>query len=131
MSPRDPTLRELIAPLVQELVNEARSEVMLVSQVNVETVLGIPRRTHLEFCRRPDFTPRVIRVGKLRLVDADEYRAWLRVQRGVAPDGLDHPDGADGTDDAAAVLAELGLRPLRPGPSTAARRPRDTGSDHR
>lgn len=97
----------------------------MVSQLNAESVLGISRRTHLENCRRTDFTPRVIRAGKLRLVDADEYRAWLRGQHAVVPDGLEH---ADDEDDATAVLAELGLRQLRPGPSKSPRRPRDTGS---
>lgn len=121
----DPTLRELIAPIVHELVDEARGDVLLVSQVNVEAVLGIPRRTHLEFCRRRDFTPRVIRAGKLRLVDADEYRAWLRRQHAFV---ADCPEPFDDADDATAVLAELGLRQLRPGPSKTTRRPRDTGS---
>lgn len=107
---RDLTLRELIEPLVREIVSELKADSQMISQRNVERALGISARMHLEYCRRADFTPRVVRAGKLRLVDAAEYRAWLLAQGGAeSPDR--HPVFEDG---ASNVLAELGLRERAP-----------------
>lgn len=99
----DLTLRELVAPIVRDLLAESRDVPLMVSQRNSEAVLGIPSRTHLENCRRADFLPRVIRLGKLRLVDAEEYRSWLRAQAGVLREPTVDADGAS------QVLREIGL----------------------
>lgn len=104
----DLTLKELIEPIVRELLATERSGTTLISQRNCEATLGLSRRTHLELCRRPDFTPKVNRVGKLRLVDAHEYRTWLLsrdTQHGEQHDEVE-------MDGASQVLAELGLREL-------------------
>lgn len=101
----DLTLRELVAPIVRDLLAESRDVPLMVSQRNSEAVLGIPSRTHLENCRRADFLPRVIRLGKLRLVDAEEYRTWLRAQAGV----LREPTVDADADGASQVLREIGL----------------------
>lgn len=106
----DLTIRDLIEPIVREIVNESRLASLMISQRNVEEVLGISARMHLEYCRRADFTPRVVRAGKLRLVDASEYRAWL-----LAQDCADMPHREPACDDGAShVLAELGLRERAP-----------------
>lgn len=123
MSLRDPTLRELVAPIVREVLAEVRSDTLMVSQLNAEAVLGIPRRIHLENCRRPDFTPRVIRAGKLRLVDAHEYRAWLR---SLERSSVTTPDELE--DEASAVLAELGLQERTRNTKKHRSSPRDSGS---
>ena len=107
----DPTLRDVITPIVRELVAERGAEPMLVSQRNVEAVLGISARMHLEFCRREDFSPRVLRVGKLRLVDAREYRVWLRTLDERASQRNPDPDGPDAGINA--LAAEFGLNPGR------------------
>lgn len=101
----DLTLRDVIAPIVRDLLALEQSEVLMISQRNCEAVLGIPPRTHLENCRRPDFTPKVTRLGKLRLVDAVEYRLWLRGRcDAVAASRIEKSE-----DGAAQVLAEIGL----------------------
>jgi hypothetical protein len=101
----DLTLRDVIAPIVRDLLAVERSEVLMISQRNCEAVLGIPPRTHLENCRRTDFTPKVTRLGKLRLVDAVEYRLWLRGRcDAVAASRLEKRE-----DGAAELLAEIGL----------------------
>lgn len=106
MNSNDPTLREVLSPIVRAIVAETKSDVLMISQLNVESILGISKRVHLENCRRADFTPRVVRAGKLRLVDATEYRTWLRAldAREVDLGAFNDGDGASG------VLAELGLR---------------------
>lgn len=125
MSAREPTIRDLVAPIVREILAESKNDALLISQINVEAVLGIPRRIHLENCRRPDFTPRVIRVGKLRMVDAIEYRTWLRSLDRVR-DPVSRASASE--DDASAVLAELGLRERTPPIRKNAVTPRDSGS---
>lgn len=100
----DVTLREIIAPIVRELLIERGAETLMVSQLNSETTLGISARMHMEYCRRVDFAPRVLRIGRLRMVDARAYVAWLREldERGDVRAG-------EPIDDADAVLAELGI----------------------
>lgn len=116
MSDPNPTLRDLLAPIVRGLVAEERHGPLMVSQRNCESALGLPSRIHLENCRRSDFTPRVLKIGKLRLVDASEYRAWLSaVDRRTSVDLVEDVD-----DGASRVLAELGLRELsKPGKDTS------------
>lgn len=117
----EPTLRDLIEPIVRSIVEESRSGTLLVSQLNCEALLGISRRTHLELCRSPDFAPLVVRSGKLRLVDAAEYRTWLRA---VDARRTARSHVVDGASD---VLAELGIAE-RPGQSKASR-PRGATND--
>ncbi len=115
----EPTLRDVLAPIVRDLLGEARpTEPLMISQLNAEPVFGISSRMHLEYCRRKDFTPRVVRAGKLRLVDASEYRAWLRATSQVDPARAP----VDPDDGAGVVLAELGMRTR--GESPARRRGR-------
>lgn len=103
----DMSIGELLEPIVRRVVAEVVPASLMVSQRNSEAVLGIPSRIHLENCRRVDFIPRVIRLGKLRLVDVEEYRAWLRAQAtAVQQTGVEID--ADG---AAQVLREVGLLP--------------------
>ena len=99
----DMSIGELLEPIVRRVVAEVTPSSLMVSQRNSEAVLGIPSRTHLENCRRADFVPRVIRLGKLRLVDAEEYRSWLRAQAGVVREPTVDADGAS------QVLREIGL----------------------
>lgn len=99
----DMSIGELLEPIVRRVVAEVTPTSLMVSQRNSEAVLGIPSRTHLENCRRADFVPRVIRLGKLRLVDAEEYRSWLRTQAGVLREPTVDADGAS------QVLREIGL----------------------
>lgn len=105
MTQKEPTLRDVIAPIVRAIVAESKSDVIMVSQRNVESILGITARMHLEYCRRPDFTPKVVRAGKLRLVDAADYRLWLR-SMDLRQQETSDAESADGASD---VLAELGL----------------------
>lgn len=101
----DMSIGELLEPIVRRVVAEVVPASLMVSQRNSEAVLGIPSRIHLENCRRADFIPRVIRLGKLRLVDAEEYRSWLRAQAVVV-----RPSDADANADGPSqVLREIGL----------------------
>lgn len=79
------------------------------SQHNAEQLLGVPRRTFLELLRRPD-APRVIRHGKLRLVEREAMLAFLRVLRERAPASAANAEQLDGPD---GVLAEIGCTPQR------------------
>lgn len=104
-TPVEDAVRTLVEPAVRELVRELMTDPLLVSQLNVTHVLGLSPRAHLENCRRADFAPCVLKVGKLRLVDASEYRSWLAsVDRHIPTSSCYPATGAD------AVLAELGLR---------------------
>ena len=79
-----------------------------VSQQNV-AVVGLGRRQFLELLRRPD-APRVIKVGKLRLVRREDMLAFLdRVGQSEGAASVEEMDGAD------KVLEELGcsVRPRR------------------
>lgn len=112
----EPTLRDLILPIVRDVIAEqtSTSVPLMISQRNSESALGIPSRLHLEYCRRPDFTPKVTKHGQLRLVDAVEYRTWLRHVTRIAP--------SNDLTGAEAVLAELGLTPRRPTPPRRSRK---------
>jgi hypothetical protein len=84
----------------------------MVSQMNVERVLGLPQRTYLELLREPDCPLPVTPVGKLRLVDRGLLRRWLGVRgkaRRVALPNTPAPDG----DDVLPVEEQerLGIRP--------------------
>lgn len=116
----DPTLREVLTPIVRALLVESGPRASMISQRNSEAALGLPSRVHLENCRRRDFTPRVLKLGKLRLVDANEYRAWLNaVER--RPSVVLAEDLEDG---ASRILAELGLREVSKEPVDSSLAPR-------
>jgi len=84
----------------------------MISQLNVEQMLGIPARTYLELQREPGCPVAITQVGKLRLVDRHEFRRWL-VARGKARRAAVVSDkGADS--DALPTLEEqmrLGIKP--------------------
>lgn len=52
----------------------------MISQINVEQVLGLPQRTYLELLREPACPVAVTPVGKLRLVDRNKFRGWLEAR---------------------------------------------------
>jgi len=52
----------------------------MISQLNVQQVLGIPARVYLELLRERDCPVAVTCVGKLRLVDRNRFRSWLEVR---------------------------------------------------
>lgn len=104
----DLTFREALAPIVRDLVAELRSAPLVISQINSEMMMGISARTHLETCRRPDFAPRVTKLGKLRLVDAAEYRAWLSAMDSSSRNETSAT--TDAVDPADQILREFGFR---------------------
>ena len=102
---RNLTVREIVEPIVREIVAETTARPLFVTQLNCLAVLGISRRAHLENCRHPDFTPRVIKQGKLRMVDAAAYRSWLELRS----DSSAHLEPAQSVDAADQLLHELGF----------------------
>jgi hypothetical protein len=106
---RDP-MREAIADVVREVIQETdpHESGRKLSQRTIESARGIPPRVYLAHTRDADLAPSVLRVGKLRLVPADAYDAFLARldERARAPQ--------TGNDDADAILSQLGLS--RPGP---------------
>ena len=50
----------------------------MVSQRNVEAVVGVPAKAYLELLRRPGCPLVPVRVGGLRFVDREAFLAWLR-----------------------------------------------------
>lgn len=100
-------MRDLIEPIVVELIEARAPSPVLVSQRSSLATLGIPPRNFLELVRRDDCPVRVQKLGKLRLVEVDAFKAWLRRLDDVtrAEDARAPRDAAD------EVLLELGLLP--------------------
>lgn len=75
-----------VAALLEHLVDDIAGRVadrlmpaaLLLSQRTVEAVTGIPASIYLERVKAPGFPVRVIKIGKLRLVDCGEFVAWLK-----------------------------------------------------
>lgn len=59
----------------------------MLSQRNVEATVGIPSKAYLSLIRSDDFSVRVIKVGKLRLVNRLAFLAWLE-RDGVGREGI-------------------------------------------
>ena len=80
----DPQASSFLRPLeLQVLIPAAElrrltaaDQPILVSQRNCE-LLALNRRDFLEALRRPDFSPTVMKIGKLRLVRVSEFLDWL------------------------------------------------------
>jgi hypothetical protein len=68
----------------------------LVSQLNVEAATGIGARVYLDTIRVPGFPVKVVKFGKLRIVDRAEFVAWVRKRGEESDSGVD------------AVLREVG-----------------------
>jgi hypothetical protein len=100
-------IRELVESTVRDVLTDTKPGPTFISQKTSLDTCGLPPRVFLELLRRADCPCRVRRVGKLRLVDAREFIAWLRCldERGRQESQREPADGAD------AVLAEMGLRP--------------------
>lgn len=78
----------------------------LISQRNA-SIVGFGAREFLDRIRRPDCPVRVIKVGKLRLVNREEFVAWLYALHAERDTSREQPQ-----DEADAVLSEIGLRPI-------------------
>ncbi len=91
----------------------------MISQINVEQVLGIPPRAYLELLREPGCPVEVVRVGKLRVVDRSQLRGWLEV-RAKAKRAAAATEAAP-DDDQLPVEDQVRLG-IKPAPRTAARR---------
>jgi len=95
----------------------------MISQINVEQVLGIPARTYLELLREPECTVTVTSIGKLRLVDRNKFRSWLEVhgkaRRTAAAAGA---SGAATIDDDMLTVEEQARLGIKPAPRAAAGR---------
>jgi len=79
----------------------------MLSQKNIEAVTGIPARVYLEEIRSPGFPLKVIKLGKLRLVDRAAFVAWLRER---VPPSRAANDVAEERDEVTELLAELGYK---------------------
>jgi hypothetical protein len=99
---------EVVVHVPRAALAPATEGPVMVSQRTCER-FGLSRRDYLEALRRPDCPVRVSRLGKLRLVDAVELRAWL-VSLNAGPSTAAEP-----VDDADAVLRSLGLRAIQGG----------------
>jgi hypothetical protein len=83
----------------------------LITQHNVEEVLGMPSRTFLELLRRPGFPLPVMRLGALRGVEHAKLLNWL-LSGGAASLGLPANETRPiAAPTAADILDELGLEP--------------------
>lgn len=102
-SPKDGALELRLVVPHELLAGSPRVE--MISQLNA-AVVGLGKRQFLELLRRED-APRVLKVGKLRLVRRDDLLAFLE-RIGAAND-----THSTGFDDADKVLAELGCN-VRP-----------------
>jgi hypothetical protein len=96
----------------------------LISQENVELVLGIPQRQYLEILRLPECTVEVIVCGKLRLVRRVEFVAWLCAPRATCSEQQTN-DASDGSNASLDALAEE-YNLQRPPPPSGRRRTRRT-----
>lgn len=98
-------MREAIAEIVREVMREhdPYEGGRKVSQKTVLSARGIAPRVFLEHARTDDLAPKVLRVGKLRIVALDAYDAFLASlgERALAP--------KTGNDDADDLLASLGM----------------------
>jgi hypothetical protein len=82
----------------------------MLSRKNVESVTGIPARVFLDTIRGPGFPLPVTRLGKLRLVQREEFVAYLQA---LASDPVSRrATEADERTRVAAVLASAGLEPV-------------------
>ena len=88
----------------------------LVSQANVDAVVGLPGRTYLELLRRPDCSVKITRLGKLRIVHRVEFLAWLRTLPSAPPSN----DPSEGSGAGLEALAEE--FDLKQSPTTRSRR---------
>ena len=95
----------------------------MLSQLNVELVLGIPSRVYLELLREPGCTVAVTNVGKLRLVDRNTFRSWLEA-RGKAKRAAAAASGTAPQDDEALSEEELARLGVKPAPRMAVARRR-------
>jgi hypothetical protein len=93
----------------------------MLSQVNVEHVLGLPVRTYLELLREPGCTIAVTPVGKLRLVDRGTFRRWLEA-RATAKRAAMAIGRAPEVDDATLTVEEQVALGVKPAPRAATRR---------
>jgi len=83
----------------------------MISQRNVEAVIGIHARVYLEEIRSPNFPLPVVKLGKLRLVKRAAFVAYLESLAsgpGLARTRVEDVD----EDTVAEVLAEVGFAPL-------------------
>jgi hypothetical protein len=98
----------------------------MISQINVEQVLGIPSRIYLELLREPGCSVTVTAVGKLRLVDRYVFRKWLEARgktkrvTGAATASNAAPPAED--DDMLTVEEQVRLG-IKPAPKAAAGQP--------
>ncbi len=93
----------------------------MISQVNVEQVLGLPSRAYLELLREPGCAVTVTSVGKLRLVDRHEFRRWL-MARGSAKRAAVAASGKAPSEDDVLTLEEQVRLGIKPAPRPAAGR---------
>jgi hypothetical protein len=100
-------------PIPREALTLVAPPPVLVSQKNVERVIGVPPESYLRMLRAPDFTPPIIADGKLRLVRREDFVAWLATHRKAParPAPAAHPGKT--SDGAADILREVGARPAR------------------
>jgi hypothetical protein len=86
----------------------------MISQLNVEHVLGIPSRIYLELLRERGCPIAVTCVGKLRLVDRNEFRSWLSARGKVKRATTTTENNARNAEDPDTVdeLDRLGFKPV-------------------
>ena len=96
----------LMVPVPREALTFLDAPPETLSQVNVETALGIPARTYLYLLREPTCDVQVVSVGKLRIVQRVEFVEWLmKKAKRRTIEGM--PDRAD------SIAEECGLRRRR------------------
>ena len=99
----------------------------MLSQRNVEAVLGIPARVFLQEIRAAGFPMPVMKLGKLRLVERAAFVAHLQsLASGPAPTpSLERPSAGAEASGIAAIIAEVGLEPIQTPSAGAGRRKKD------
>jgi hypothetical protein len=81
----------------------------LLSQKNVEQVVGIPAETYLRALRREGCPLKIIADGKLRLVNRMAFLAWYQ-DSGAPPKRQETPAGGD---DVAALEAKYQIKQVK------------------
>jgi hypothetical protein len=100
-------------PIPREALVVTAPPPVLLSQRNVEQVVGVPPESYLKMLRAPDFSPTIIVDGKLRMVRREDFVAWLEKHRAAPMRVRTTQKKGAADDDVAAIAAELGLTPGR------------------
>jgi len=93
----------------------------LLTQRNVESVVGLPAEVYLEVLRSPGFPVPVTKLGKLRVVERVPFLAWVKSYSSPSAPNGEAAEPADAGMSSTAFAAATGMVPVPAPPRSGTR----------